>query len=155
MQNPDEVIVRRLQPQDLEAVIHLDAKLTGRRRTEYFKLKLNENLSATGIVVSLAAELDGLFAGFLLARVYYGEFGLLEPAAVLDTFGVHPDFRRRGVGRALMIQLMTDLRGLGVPRLSTEVSWDDPDLITFFQHQGFRPAQRFCLDLDLTRRRDD
>jgi GNAT superfamily N-acetyltransferase len=155
MQNQNEVIVRRLKPGDLDQVIHLDAKLTGRRRTEYFKLKLNENLAATGIVVSLAAELDGLFTGFLLARVYYGEFGLLEPAAVLDTFGVHPDFRRRGIGKALFSQLMTDLRGLGVPRLRTEVSWDDPDLLTFFQHEGFRPAARLCLDLDLTLRRDD
>lgn len=155
MQNPNEVIVRRLKPQDLEAVIHLDAKLTGRKRSEYFKLKLNENLATTGIQVSLAAELDGLFVGFLLARVYYGEFGLLEPAAVLDTFGVNPDFRRRGVGRALLRQLMTDLGGLGVPRLRTEVSWDDPELLAFFQHEGFRPAARFCLDLDLTHRRDD
>ena len=155
MQNSNEVIVRRLKSQDLEAVVRIDEKLTGRRRSEYFKLKLNENLAATGIVVSLAAELDGLFVGFLFARVYYGEFGLLEPAAVLDTFGVPPEFRGRGVGRALLRQLMTDLGGLGVPTLRTEVSWDDPELITFFQHHGFRPAERFCLDLDLTRRRDD
>jgi ribosomal protein S18 acetylase RimI-like enzyme len=154
MDNANEVIVRRLKPEDLEAVIHLDAKLTGRRRTEYFKLKLNQNLTATGIVVSLAAEIDRLFVGFLLARVYYGEFGMIEPAAVLDTFGVNPDFRRRGVGAALLGQLATDLRGLGVPRLQTEVSWSDPELLTFFQHQGFRPAERFCLDLDLTTPRE-
>jgi len=38
--------------------------------------------------VSLAAEIEGLLVGFLLARVYYGEFGTLEPAAVMDTIGV-------------------------------------------------------------------
>jgi len=146
------VMVRRLLPADLEAVISLDARITGRSRSEYFKLKLDQNLKQTGIVVSLAAELDGLFAGFLLARVYYGEFGILEPVAVLDTIGVHPDFQRKGVGAALMDQLRTDLSGLGVPRLQTEVGWAEPHLIAFFHHEGFQPAARFCLDLDLTAR---
>ena len=148
----EPVVVRRLRPEDLEAVIALDARITGRRRSEYFKLKLKQSLEETGIVISLAAELEGIFSGFLLARVYYGEFGLMEPVAVLDTIGVHPDFQRHGVGAALLDQVRTDLAGLGVPRLQTEVSWDDPGLLTFFHHQGFRPAARFCLELDLTRR---
>ena len=148
----EKVVVRRLRPEDLEAVIALDARITGRRRSEYFKVKLRQNLGETGIVISLAAELDGIFAGFLLARVYYGEFGLMEPVAVLDTIGVHADFQMQGVGAALMEQVRTDLSGLGVARLRTEVSWDDPRLLSFFHHRGFRPAARFCLDLDLTQR---
>ena len=91
----EKLVVRRLRPQDLEAVIALDAKTIGRRRDEYFKLKLKQALSDTGIEVSLAAELDGNFAGFVLARVYSGEFGMMEPTAVLDTLGVHPDLRGR------------------------------------------------------------
>jgi GNAT superfamily N-acetyltransferase len=85
--------------------------------------------------------------------VYYGEFGALEPAAVLDTLDVHPDFRGRGVAAALVRQLRTNLAGLGVARLRTEVDWDTPELLTFFAHEGFRPAPRFCLELDLTVRR--
>lgn len=148
----ETIVVRRLRPEDLEAVITLDARITKRRRSEYFKLKLKQSLAESGIVISLAAELDGLFAGFLLARVYYGEFGIMEPVAVLDTLGVHPDFQRHGVGAALLDQVRTDLSGLGVPRLQTEVSWDDPGLLVFFHHQGFRPASRFCLDLALDSR---
>lgn len=145
----DEILVRRLMPADLDAVIRLDAKVTGRRRSEYFKLKLKENLAETGIKVSLAAELDDIFVGYLLARVYYGEFGLMEPVAVLDTLGVHPDFQHRGAGAALVRQLRTDLRGLGVDRLQTEVSWDDLDVLAFLKREGFRPAPRLCLDLEL------
>jgi ribosomal protein S18 acetylase RimI-like enzyme len=144
------VVVRRLRPADLEAVVLLDAKNTGRMRRAYFQVKLAQNLAETGIQVSLAAERNGAFVGFLLARVYYGEFGLLEPVAVLDTFGVHPDFRGRGVGRALLRQLRTNLRGLGIPRLRTDVGWDDQDLLGFFHHEGFRPAPILCLELDLT-----
>jgi GNAT superfamily N-acetyltransferase len=147
------VVVRQLSPRDLEAVIALDAKATGRRREAYFKLKLKQALSDTGIQISLGAELEGLFVGFLLARVYYGEFGSLEPLAVLDTMGVHPDFGRRGVGAALIDQLRTNLLGLSIRTLSTEVSWDSPELLAFFHHEGFAPAARFCLDLNLEKTR--
>lgn len=149
------VVVRQLRAQDLEAVITLDAKAVGRRREEYFKLKLKQALSDTGIQVSLGAELEGIFVGFLLARVYYGEFGAPEPVAVLDTMGVHPDFRGRGVAADLIDQLRTNLLGLGIRTLQTEVSWQNPGLLAFFQHEGFQPAPRFCLDLDLERTRRD
>jgi ribosomal protein S18 acetylase RimI-like enzyme len=146
------IVVRGLTPEDLEAVVAIDAKSTGRRREEYFRIKLKQNLTETGIKVSLAAEADGLFRGFLLARVYYGEFGTLEPVAVLDTLGVHPETRGVGIGHALMEQLLINLAGLGVPTLRTEVAWDDMLLLAFFQRERFRPAARLCLELPVTHR---
>jgi len=148
----DRVVVRNLRPDDLEQVIAVDEKSGGKRREEYFKVKLAQNLAETGVKVSLAASLEDCFVGFLLARVYYGEFGAPEPAAVLDTFDVHPDFRRQGIGTALLEQLCKNLDGLGVHALRTEVSWDDPTLLAFFHERGFRPAERFCLDLNLDAR---
>ena len=144
-----DVMVRNLRPSDLEAVIALDAKNVGRRREEYFRVKLQQNLAETGIKVSLAAEVDGGLVGFLLARVYYGEFGQTERAAVLDTIDVHPSFRGRSVGAALIDQLRTNLFGLGVTSLRTEVSWSDLQLLGFFQHEGFVPAARLCLELQI------
>lgn len=149
MSQHETVVVRNLRPRDLDAVILLDSKITGRKRTEYFKVKLAQALSDTGIVVSLAAEVDQQFVGFLLARVYYGEFGATEQVAVLDTIGVNPNLRGKGVGHALLRQLRQNLMGLGIRSLHTEVSWDDTALMAFFQKSGFRPAARLCLDLDL------
>jgi GNAT superfamily N-acetyltransferase len=145
----DAIIVRNLLPGDLDAVIRLDAKVTGRQRGEYFKIKLDQNLAETGIKVSLAAEFEGCFSGFLLARVYYGEFGLPEPAAVLDTIGVDPGFRGKGIAQAMVARLRMLLSSLGVTRLQTEVAWDSPELMAFFHAQAFRPAERFCLDLEV------
>jgi GNAT superfamily N-acetyltransferase len=147
-----KIVIRGLLPGDLEDVVDVDAKSTGRRREEYFRIKLRQNLAETGIKVSLAAELDGIFRGFLLARVYYGEFGTLEPVAVLDTLGVHPIARGRGLGAALFEQLQVNLAGLGVGVLRTEVAWDDALLLGFFHRKGFRPAARLCLELPVTHR---
>ena len=151
-QLPIEIVVRGLTPGDLDAVVAIDARSSGRRREEYFRIKLQQNLAETGIKVSLAAEADGLFRGFLLARVYYGEFGIMEPVAVLDTLGVHPDTRNLGIGHALMEQLLVNLAGLGVATLRTEVAWEDSLLLRFFHKERFRPAARLCLELPVTHR---
>lgn len=153
----ETVSVRRLRPSDLARVVALDAKVVGRRRDEYFRVKLDMAMKETGVEVSLAGELDGLFTGFLIARVFYGEFGITEPAAVLEVLGVDPEFRGRGVAHALVRQLRTNLLALGVRRIQTEVSWEDQALMAFFQREGFLPAPRLCLDLDCEehRRREE
>ncbi len=140
------VCVPRLRPDDLQRVVTLDAKVVGRDRSQFYECLLERNLRDTGVQVSLGAELDGLFVGFLLARAWYGEFGTLEPHGVLEAFGVHPDFRQRGVGTALLEQLVTNLRGLRLATLRTEVDWDDIELMGFFHAQGFEPAKRFVLE---------
>ncbi len=149
----DEMVVRNLLPEDRDAVVGIDARIMGRRREEFFKLKLRQASSDTGIAVSLAAEIDAAVVGFLLARVYYGEFGITERVAVMDVLGVHPDFRGRHVGRALLDQLRTNLLALGIKTLQTEVGWENRDLIDFFHREGFLLAPRLCLDLDLERTR--
>ena len=147
----DEVFVRNLQPDDLAAIVNLDARNIGRRREAFLSQKLQQAFADTGIALSLAVEMDGRLVGFLLARVYYGEFGVMEPEAVLDVIGVDPDYRGRHVAAAMIDQLRTNLLGLGLKRLQTEVRWDRPDLLTFFEREGFKLAQRVCLDLDLER----
>ncbi len=142
------VTIRALTLADADAAIALDAKITGRWRERYLRPKIDDAVERVGIRVSLAAESDGHLVGFLLAKVWYGEFGQLEPVAVLDTVGVHPDARGRGVGAALLDQLRMNLAGLGIRCLRTEVAWNDIPLLTYFAHEGFSPAARLVLETD-------
>lgn len=141
--------VRRLKPSDLERVVAIDALLTGRTRRGYFEHKLATNLLDSTIEASLAVDIDRRLVGYLLVRVWTGEFGVSEPIAVLDTIGVHPSFQGKGIGEALVRQLVTNLRALNVSAIRTEVSWNDFALLHFFHRSGFVPAQRLCLDLPL------
>lgn len=149
----DLVLVRNLRPGDLDAIVAIDAASVGRRRERFLAMKVKQAFADTGIAVSLVAELDDHVVGFALARLYYGEFGVVEPAAVLDVLGVHSEYRGRHVAAALVDQLRTNLLGLGIPVLQTEVPWSNVDLLAFFQHEGFTIAPRLCLDLDLARTR--
>jgi len=142
----DGVVVRNLMPDDLEAVVRIDARLTGESRRAFFAKKLDEVRWDTGLAISLAAELDDTFAGFLLGRLYYGEFGLPEATAIIDTIGVEPALKGRQVGRALLHQLRTNLRALGIESIRTEVDWTQLDLLGFLQREGFTPAPSVCLE---------
>jgi ribosomal protein S18 acetylase RimI-like enzyme len=64
----------------------------------------------------------------------------------VDAIGVHPRFRGRHIGRALMRQLRLNLGALRITSLRTEVAWDDFELLGFFKHEGFVPAPRLCLE---------
>jgi len=142
-------MVRNLREDDLEAVIALDARNTGRRRGDFFRRKLQQNLVESGIKVSLAAESEGALRGFLLARVQYGEFGRMEPVAVLETIAVDPTLQRAGAGHVLLRQLQMNLAALNIPTLRTDVAWDQWGMVAFLRKEGFLPAPRLCLELDV------
>ena len=98
------------------------------------------------IRVSLVAERDGGPVGFIMARVDFGEFGHVEPTAVMDTIGVDPDYRDQGIGRALISQLLINLMTLQIEHIRTEIDWRDRDLLGFLDHCGFRPSQQLCFE---------
>ena len=146
----DRIPVRAMKADDLRALISIDRRIIGRDRSGYFERKLAEALQESDVRVSLVAELDGHPIGFIMARVDLGEFGRVEPTAIIDTIGVDPDYRNFGVGRALLSQLIVNLRTLRVERVRTEVDWRDHDLMAFLERFDFSPSQQVCLDLDLT-----
>ncbi|MHC5012325.1 MAG: GNAT family N-acetyltransferase [Planctomycetota bacterium] len=145
----DRIVVRTLEKEDLDAIVRVDERIVGRSRHEYLDLKLREALRDTRVVVSLGAEVEGIVAGFLMGRLYFGEFGVPEPVAVLDTIGVDPDYRGQGVGSALLDQFLTNVRALGIETVRTEAEWKQWDLFKFLVSRGFAPAQRVCLEASI------
>lgn len=140
----DRIPVRSLKESDLQAIVAIDRRITGRDRTRYFQRKLADALHESDIRVSLVADMDGRPVGFIMARVDLGEFGRTEPAAVLDTIGVDWDYQDKGVGRALLSQLLANLSTLRVDCIRTEIDWTERELIAFLDRCGFRPSQRLC-----------
>ncbi len=138
----DGIEVGLLNEGDLEGVARVDRRHTGRDRHGYLCRTVREALADSAIRISLAARMDGGVAGYLMARVDYGDFGRVEPAAVIDTMGVDPLRSRQGIGRALLSQLFVNLRGLRVERVETVVAPGNMDLLGFFYAAGLRPAER-------------
>lgn len=142
----DRIEVSLLTEADESAIARIDRHLTGYDRTEYLDTALREALEASAVRVSLAARVEGVIAGYAMARTDLGDFGRTEPVAVLDTIGVDPAFARRGVGAALLSQLLMNLSGLRVERVETVVSRENFDLLSFLYRAGFGPSQRLAFE---------
>ncbi|MFQ5974451.1 MAG: GNAT family N-acetyltransferase [Alphaproteobacteria bacterium] len=141
----DRFPIRSMTGDDLGAIIAIDRKLTGRDRRDYYQAKHREMMDETGVRVSLVAEVDGRPVGYIMARVDYGEFGRTEPAAVIDTIGVEPGLGHKGIGAALLSQLLANLDALHVERVRTAVTWNNFSLLGFLARHGFAPAQQLAL----------
>ncbi len=141
----DRVPVRTLKAADLPAVVRIDRRITGRDRTAYYRRKFDEVLNESGIRLSMIAAVDETTAGFIMARVDYGEFGMTQSEAVIDTIGVDPELGGRDTGTALLSVLLGNLEILRVENVRTEVPWNNYALLAFLEARGFRPAQRLNL----------
>ncbi len=144
-----EIVIRSLTRDDCARLVAMDTKITGRSRTAWYEGKLDRALADSDLQVSLGAEKDGVLVGAMLAGLHFGEFGLPEPVAVLDTVLVDPAFSRQGIAGALYDQLTTNLRALRIERIRTEVSWDEHELLGYFASAGFKPVPRLVLEAEL------
>jgi predicted N-acetyltransferase YhbS len=144
----DSVIIRTLNREDTARLVRMDQEIGGRTRHAWYEGKMAQALKDTDVVISLGAEMDGTLVGALMGSVRFGEFGIPEPIAVLDTILVDGRYRGRRIGLRMMDQLLKNLRGLRVSCLRTEVGWDELELLGFFRRVGFAPAPRLVLEID-------
>ena len=143
----ERISVRSLTLADLPSVIGLDRGITGQERSIYLKRKVSEALRSNGVRLSMLAEIDDTPAGFIMARVDYGEFGETEREAVLDTIGVEAEFQRQNVATSLLTQMLNQLSSLRVERVRTVVEWNNTMLIAFLDRSGFKPTQNLTFSL--------
>jgi GNAT superfamily N-acetyltransferase len=133
-----EIVVRPLEPTDLDAIVRIDEKLSGQTRREYWQRRL-ELASLRPPWMSLVAETDGRLAGFVFGWVGESEFGIAEPTAWLDLIGVDPPYRGRGIGRALVERFVASGRELrAIRKVATLIDLGQADVREFFVRQGFR-----------------
>jgi len=150
MSEPSKIIVRTLKLSDLDDIIRIDAHNFGAQRRDYYRLKLELAMADSSVRMSLGAELDGMLVGFLFGSMFYGDYGIPEPLATLDTLGVDTDFARMGVATALWDQFASNLKALRIDRVRTQVPWSNWQLMTFFQKSGFTPGSHICIDRTLS-----
>ncbi len=145
------VRIRLMRADDFDAVVAIDRKVMGTPRLEYYRTKF-ERLFESGdyIPTSLVAEdAGGNVIGFVIGELYIGEYGIFQEEARLDTLGVDPAFRHKGVGRQLIDEFMDHLKTLDVQKVNTLVSLDDTGLMRFFNANGFTPSRTVNLERTL------
>ena len=135
--------IRLMTINDFDAVVGLDEKILKASRLKYYEMKFDKLFKSKEFLpTSLVAESeDGTVVGFVMGELYIGEYGISEAGATLDTIGVDPDYRRKGIGEQLVNEFIDHLRELGVKKINTLVDRNDTTLIHFFSANQFIPAE--------------
>ena len=85
--------------------------------------------------VWLVAEVDGALAGYIGSQSVLGESDVMNVA-------VSPNYRRQGIGEALVLALVEELKKLGNHCLSLEVRLSNTPARTLYEKLGFAEVGR-------------
>jgi len=146
MNSLENLKIRGLKAEDLDAIVKIDEKVLGENRKDYWERKL-KSMNNKSSQISLVAEVEGEVVGFILGDVSGWEFGVPETVGWVDTIGVEPGFQKKGVATALAHELIKNLKAIGVKTIYTLVSWNDWDLLQFFHAMGFTRGDMINLEL--------
>ena len=143
---------RALKPEDLDAVIEIDRRITGRARRGFFEKRLKAAQSGTDTFIAMATEDEdgGALTGYAIARVQAGEFGDDRLMAILDIIGVDPACQHSGLGTQLIDGVAKTMQKLGIKELRTQAPWTDYAVIPFFAANGFTLTSRIVLERPAT-----
>jgi ribosomal protein S18 acetylase RimI-like enzyme len=141
--------VRALSPDDLDAVITIDAANAGRARRGFFVTRLAAVKRDPTSFLALGIEDGGALAGFVIARIFRGEFGTDEPVASIDAIGVSVAKQGRGLGSALMAGFEDAMLKRGIVEVMSQDLWSGAPLMRFFAANGFELAPRWVLERPL------
>jgi len=144
----ENVQIRILRNEDLDAIVEIDEKVLGENRRSYWERKL-ELMNNKSSQISLVAEVEGKVVAFILGDVSGWEFGVPETIGWIDTIGVDPDYQKKGLATALAHELINNLKAMGVRAIYTLVSWNDWDLLQFFHAMGFTRGDMINLELKI------
>jgi len=148
MNSLENVKIRTLKKEDLDAIVEIDERVLGENRRNYWERKL-ELMNNKASQISLVAELEGRVVGFILGDISGWEFGVPETIGWIDTIGVEPACQKKGLATALACELVQNLKSFGVKTIYTLVSWNDWDLLQFFHAMGFSRGDMINLELKI------
>ena len=123
--------IRELTLQDHDALVEIWTKAglsyrpLGRDGKEYFQSEI-----ARDTAVFLGAEVDGVLVGVVLGT-HDGRKGWINRLAVL------PDHRRRGIGKALVMEIEQRLNELGIKIVTCMIEGGNDASEDFFESLGY------------------
>ena len=126
------LVVEPMRIGDVPAVIEIERLSFNAPWPAY---AFEQELTANRLAHYVVARTDGRVVGF--AGIW-----LMVDEAHVTTFGVHPEHRRRGVGRRLLLRLAEIAIELGSVRLTLEVRVSNAPAQALYRSFGFEVAGR-------------
>ncbi|MBI1995927.1 MAG: GNAT family N-acetyltransferase [Deltaproteobacteria bacterium] len=145
-----QIYVRSLERRDLPSIVAMEERVTGVARPQYWEQRIELSEAIRPHWTSLVAEFDNRFVGFLFGRAGELEFGLPGTIAWVETIGVDPAYRGRGIARELIEEFISSAEDHGIKTIFTLVSNGQTDMQNFFSRQGFAQGKMLHYQKELS-----
>jgi ribosomal protein S18 acetylase RimI-like enzyme len=144
----EDVIIRAMHQSDLPAIIALDTQAFGSERPAYYEQRFAafDPANPEIPVVFLTADYHDAIVGFVMGTLAYGEFGLPQITAFIDSIAVNPGYQRQGIGQRLIEAFIEESRRRGASSVYTLVNWENWLLLKAFHSLGFSLAKSVPLE---------
>lgn len=127
------IIFRKLTPADAESAAELDFKSFSKEDSwaseDFFNAAMDEHEEF------LVAELDGKIIACAGAEIF-------PDGAEIESIAVDPDFRRQGIGRRLLAEMIEAILKRGVNLVILEVRPSNKAAIKLYEKFGFEIVER-------------
>ncbi|MFH1349646.1 MAG: GNAT family N-acetyltransferase [Pseudomonadota bacterium] len=148
--DPEKLIIRPMKKGDIDHIVEIDAKVLGKRRSDYYERKCAFTLDDKHqLITSLVAQYTDKVIGFIMGYLYVGEYGIPEATASLDTIGVHPDYQGKGVASELIKTYISNMKKAGVENIYMLIEWNNWEMLRLFEKFKFAPARTVNMELKL------
>jgi ribosomal-protein-alanine N-acetyltransferase len=128
--------LRKFAMNDLQSVVRINRVCLPENYTDYFFVELHQHFPETFVV----AEENGEVVGYIMCRMETGfsNFGLkgLVKKGHIVSVAVMPNYRRKGIGEALITEAMNGMRTYGAKQCFLEVRTTNSDAITLYKKLG-------------------
>ena len=147
--NTTQFSIREAKVSDIPLIIdliHLKAQFDGcPESVEATPQRLEETLfGQQPLAFILLAHSDGNPVGFATYHRIYSTF-LAQPGIWLDDLFIKVEYRRRGIGEALIERLCQEAQQIGGGRIDWTVAVDNSPAIQFYEKMGAKVKQvRVC-----------
>ncbi len=131
-----ELKIRRITLNDAEDIQRIIRAISGDTSDIDFGKVINHNYGDEESKISIAAEINGRVAGFMISNILYAGFGLDRSAWIVN-LGVDPDLMGQGIGKKMAEEIFEIYRQRGIKHIYSSVMWDSIDLLSFFKTLGF------------------
>ena len=138
---PETLHIRPMTERDLEAVMALEREVDGAphwSRAEYLGAIEHPADSALRRV-AIMAEVSGRFAGFAVVRLLTTRDG---GEAELESIVVAPELRGRGIGTALLAEVICRAKAQGARQLDLEVRASNAAAFRLYERLGLSETGR-------------
>ena len=130
-----KVLIRDFQPRDIDEVAEILKLNSQYGYPEVDGPEAMRRVRDCKAAVFLVCEMDGKAVGIVRGN-YDGS------RAMIHQLSVHPDYRRRAMGTALVGSIVQRFRQMGAPTVSATVVEES---LAFWQKVGFRKTRAFIV----------